>query len=157
MSSELPLVRDLTENERQWCDDGRAMAVSLFQRYAFALPDGDTPRRMDAVYAAWCEDSRDDLPALQSIYQGFGILLGDLFREYFDYEWKMVKDEFGSEISLYIQSPTSSLQNAWLSPLSMVAKRVRDGYPFFASLLSTIVYEHERDGYRKRVVTSRHA
>jgi Domain of unknown function (DUF3806) len=110
---------------------------------------------MDTVYVAWCEDNRDDLPPLQSIYQGFGILLGDLFREHFDYEWKMITDEFGSEISLYLQSPTASFQNAWLSPLSMVGKRVRDGHPFFADLFSTIISEHERDGYRKRGQPSR--
>ncbi len=152
MPTKHPVIRELDKKELQWCDDAREMARALFQRYTSAVPSAVTPEQMDVVYSAWCDDDRDDLPPLQFLYQGFGILLGDLFRERFDYEWKMITDDFGSEISLYMQSPNATLQNSWLSPLSMVGKRVRDGRPFVAALFSTIVAQHEKDGYKKRAV-----
>lgn len=147
MPDQFPTVHELRDEELRWLDEAKSMAETLFQRYATGN-DGRTPEAMDAIYLAWCHDQQPDLPPLQFFYQGFGVLLGDLFRQHFDYDWKVITDEFGTETSLYMASPTPNRINSILSPLSMVGKRIRAGQPFFADVFHTIVSEHERDGFR---------
>jgi hypothetical protein len=150
MPEEYPIVRDLTETDRQWLDDGKRYASALHQRYVPTEKVDITPESMDRVYKAWCDDQRSDMPPLQSLYQGFGYVLGEMFRERFGHEWKMVTTQFGSEVSLYSALPSATHRDSVLSPLSMVAKRIRDGQPFFADVFHTLVAQLGRDGFSQK-------
>ena len=112
-------VSELEKNDKDWIEQNAARGDTLCQFYGFTQGQLYTFQILDQVFKSWKEDIRSNKPTGSEIISGLGCLFGRLTREEFGLEWKIVTDNFGTDLAFHAES-------AWETyPFHFVAKRVQ--------------------------------
>ena len=113
-------ISELTDAERAWVDDNVAAARRYVEDAghpaAGALLD---PAALDAAWAFWLQGWPADQEDPNLVINALGLAFGQYLVEHLDLAWKVVEDEFGTEIAVH-GDPGDIL----VFPANLVAKRL---------------------------------
>ena len=114
-------ISELNEAERAWVDDNVAAARRYVEDAGHPLKGNRTldPAALDAAWAfwlrAWPAGEEDPNPVINAL----GMALGQYLVDRLGLAWKLVEDEFGTEVAVHGQ-PGDVL----VFPPNLVAKRL---------------------------------
>ena len=128
-------ILDLNQAEYEWLANNLAVAKRLVQN-VIGKDETDWLRsdHLDEAYKVWYADHKRGEEDPNSLINAFGVAFGQFLVLELDLEWKLVRDERGTELAVYGE-PGEIL----LFPPNLVAKRYVNGeFDFFLSLSQAI-------------------
>jgi hypothetical protein len=135
-----PQFRALTDSEEAWLSTQRRNAVSFALAFSSYSGTGAISlEHLDEAYSAWFDQGIDDPEEVDATLGACSAVLGDHFVNKLGFEWGVLTDEFGTDISVRGRPGTSEFFN---SPLSFVGKRWHDRvHGYFAASFRAIETE----------------
>jgi hypothetical protein len=112
-------ITEPTSAEITWIDENVALARKMVGQAGRSMEPQDRvgPDDLDAVWSQWIERWRPGEDA-NPVINALGLALGNYLVDRADLSWKVVEDEYGTEIALHGQ-PGDIL----IFPTNLVAKR----------------------------------
>lgn len=128
-------VTDVNEGERNWIGENlQIMKALVIDTLAAGPDDWLTSTNLDQVYRAWLAAHQRGVEDPNPMINAFGIAFGQLFVNVLGLEWKVVTDQYGTEIAVHGQPG-----DVVVFPTNLVAKRYeKNEAGFFESLFSSM-------------------
>lgn len=127
-------IKELNEKEKTWLALSMATGRKIMHELTGEAKPAVTAPNLDRVFMLWSKDTARFTH--EEIANGLGSLFGDLLREHFPFNWKIVDDDYGSEAAL-IDEATGSI----VFPINTVWKRIEPelkNEPVFAPMWQAV-------------------
>ena len=129
-------VRDLTDGERRWVRLNVDLAGEIAKGYDLGVEPGDqlVPATLDTAWVNWLQahDRANEDP--NPYINAFGCALGDYLVGRLGLDWRVISDEYGTEMAIWGEPG-----DVRIFPPNLVAKRYAEGAgPFFVSVASAL-------------------
>lgn len=115
-------VEEPDDGDRQWIEDNLRVA----EETGF----GTTPPRLfeafEKTLADYLKADADEDIDPTPYMAAFGIAVGEYLRRELDMEWKVITDDYGTDLAILREAPDGSLVYSW--PIIVVGKRFDDEY-----------------------------
>lgn len=134
-------VNELQPKDQDWINQRALEGRRICQRYRTAPGTQISPSILDDVFHSWWIDNSSDRISKEDIVNCLGCLFGEILQRKFVAEWKIVVDNFGTDLVLQVGMPSHSWE---IYPISFVAKRVEsneDESGFFAAMEQMLLRE----------------
>lgn len=116
------LVRELTPDEAKKLDEDSKRALPLIEKYVpVSKRQPDLLENLDLTFAAWLESNDPAKEKSDDIIKIIGAAYGQYCIEHLGVRWAVIKDEFGTDIALVRENPTTRS-----FPFSSIQYRVED-------------------------------
>jgi hypothetical protein len=137
-------IRELNPKDHDWISERATEGQGICEHYGVTPASQISPKTLDMVFHLWWNDKGSDRVSKETIVNCLGCLFGELLCVKFGSIWKIVTDEFGTDLALQVVTDGHSWE---ITPLAFVAKRVEsdeDESGFFAGLESMLLRELEK-------------
>jgi len=117
-------ITDLNPSEQEWVAGNIELAGEMAKGYGLAVEPGGrlNPEMLDTAWAAWlAEHDRDEEDPNQNI-NAFGLAFGAYLVDRLGLQWKIVEDEYGTEMAVWGREG-----DILVFPANLVAKRYEAG------------------------------
>lgn len=134
-------IKELQPKDQDWIGKRAAEGREICKHYGVAPASQVSPATLDVVFQTWWNDRGDDRVSDEGIVNCLGCLFGELIRVKFSSEWKIVTDDFGTDLALQVVTPNHTWE---ITPLAFVAKRVQSNENesgFFTAMESMLLDE----------------
>ncbi len=119
-------VSELTDSEAVWLQQNTELGLRICRHYFPDVAEIIDCAALDDVFVEWQSYPVAQKPTANQIASGLGVLFGLVFMRRFALEWRVVTDQFGTNLSLYRSQPGTRQTEVIVSPMHMVAKRVKE-------------------------------
>jgi hypothetical protein len=134
-------INELQARDFDWIHQRTEQGKKICERYGVEPGSQVSPTVLDSVFHSWWHEKSSDRVSPEEIANCLGCLFGELLREKFRAEWKIVKDEYGTDLALRIGPSSHTIE---VTPIVFVAKRVEsdeDESGFFVGMESLLIRE----------------
>ena len=125
-------ITDLSPSEQQWVADNIELAGEIAKTYGLAAEPGNRldPEMLDTAWAAWLAGHDRGKEDPNQYVNAFGVAFGAYLVDRLGLEWKIVEDEYGTEMAVWGREG-----DILVFPPNLVGKRYVEGTTtFFADV-----------------------
>lgn len=129
--------KELQEKDLVWINIKANQGLKIVKKYCKTNLEQPTPRDLDRVFQIWFYDHSLLRTSKKDIVNCLGCLFGEYLRIKYSMQWKIVTDEWGTDLALHL----SKEKTLYVFPLDLISKRIdskEDESGFFSGLVSSL-------------------